>query len=127
LRVFSPDPGCELVLRNTQWLHKITATQIDLDLLASRGKQNLGEGPDPVAPLLQHKVCGADVVRVIWGLTDSDDERLRTANNITNSVDLLSMSTILGVGPGQACKNSQPNKLSLQRFAQLHPPFGARP
>lgn len=52
LRIILPDSSRELVLWNTQWLHEITAAQVNFNLFTSRGKQNLRKGPDSGTPLL---------------------------------------------------------------------------
>ena len=92
MSIFPPYFSRELVLRDIQWLHEVTVTQIDLDVFASRCKQNLWESPNPVAPLLQHEICGADVLPVVWWLPNSNDQRLSTSNYITDSIDLIVIS-----------------------------------
>jgi len=61
MRICSPNFSSKLVFRDPEWLHKITATHINLDIAVTGGQQDLGKSPYSVAPLLQHGICGTDM------------------------------------------------------------------
>jgi hypothetical protein len=59
MSIISPDLRGELVLCNFNRLHEVASTGIDLDVFASRCKQDLRESPDTATPPARRRIVSA--------------------------------------------------------------------
>jgi hypothetical protein len=74
MSVIPPDDASEILLGNFHGMLRVPISRIDLDILASRRKQDFWECPHASAPLLDCRVYTVVAASIVFGRSDGNDK-----------------------------------------------------